>query len=304
VVEWLQATFLGVLQGLTEFLPISSSAHLRIFPDLFGWHDPGASFTAVIQIGTELAVLLYFRHDIWRILRAWTLSLFRPEARGDFDARLGWFVIAGTIPIGLLGVAFQHQIQTVARNLWLIATTLVVLGVVLGVAERVGSHRKPVEQLNPRDAVLFGLAQACALVPGVSRSGATISMGLVLGYERAAATRYAFLLAIPAVLAAGLFQIPDVMAGDSPYDVPTTIFAAVLAFAVGYASIAWLLSYVSTNSYLPFVIYRIALGLLVAALLLAGRLDAESDIGTAGTAAGPPRPAGLSQASSTVITPR
>jgi undecaprenyl-diphosphatase len=282
VVEWLQAAFLGVLQGLTEFLPISSSAHLRIVPDVFGWHDPGASFTAVIQIGTELAVLLYFRHDIWRILHTWTGSLFRPEQRGEFDARIGWFVIVGTIPIGLLGVAFQDQIQTAARNLWLIATTLVALGIVLGVADRVGSHRKDIERLGLRDAVLYGLAQACALVPGVSRSGATISMGLVLGYERAAAARYAFLLAIPAVIAAGLFQIPDVMAGDSPYDVPQTVFAAALAFAVGYASITWLLSYVSTNSYRPFVIYRIALGLLVAALLLAGRLEAESDIGTVG----------------------
>jgi undecaprenyl-diphosphatase len=278
VVEWLQAAFLGVLQGLTEFLPISSSAHLRIFPDLFGWRDPGASFTAVIQIGTELAVLLYFRHDIWRILRTWTLSLFRRPLRSEFDARIGWFVIVGTIPIGLLGVLFQDQIQTVARNLWLIATTLIVLGVILGVAERVGSHRKPIERLCAQDAVVLGLAQACALVPGVSRSGATISMGLFLGYERAAATRYAFLLAIPAVIAAGLFQIPDVMAGDSPYGVPTTIFATVLAFVVGYASIAWLLRYVSSNSYRPFVIYRVGLGLLVAVLLLTGRLDAESDI--------------------------
>jgi undecaprenyl-diphosphatase len=280
VTEWLQAAFLGVLQGLTEFLPISSSAHLRIVPDVFGWRDPGASFTAVIQIGTELAVLLYFLHDIWRILRAWTLSLFRPALRGEVDARIGWFVIVGTIPIGLGGVAFQDQIQTAARNLWLIATTLIVLGILLGVAERVGSHRRAIDALRARDAVLLGLAQACALVPGVSRSGATISMGLFLGFERAAATRYAFLLAIPAVIAAGLFQIPDVMAGDSPYGVPTTAFATVLAFAVGYASIAWLLRYVSSNSYRPFVIYRIALGLFVVAMLLTGRLEAESDIRT------------------------
>jgi undecaprenyl-diphosphatase len=280
VTEWLQAAFLGVLQGLTEFLPISSSAHLRIVPDVLGWRDPGASFTAVIQIGTELAVLLYFRHDIWRILRAWTLSLFRPALRQEFDSRIGWFVIVGTIPIGLGGVAFQDQIQTVARNLWLIATTLIVLGILLGVAERVGSHRRAIEGLRVRDAVLLGLAQACALIPGVSRSGATISMGLFLGLERAAATRYAFLLAIPAVIAAGLFQIPDVMAGDSPYGVPTTIFATVLAFTVGYASIAWLLRYVSTNSYRPFVIYRIALGLFVVAMLVTGRLEPESDIRT------------------------
>jgi len=283
VTQWLQAAFLGVLQGLTEFLPISSSAHLRIFPGLLGWEnkDPGASFTAVIQIGTELAVLVYFARDLWRIARAWTASLWRAELRGHFDARIGWYVIAGTVPIGVLGVLFEAQIQTAARNLWLIAGTLIVLGVVLGVADRVGRHTAPITSLDLRDALLYGAAQACALIPGVSRSGATISMGLFLGYERAAATRYAFLLAIPAVVAAGLFQIPDVVCGDSPYDVPQTLLATGLAFVVGYASIAWLLRYVSTRSYLPFVVYRIALGVLVLALLASGRLDATSEVSAA-----------------------
>jgi undecaprenyl-diphosphatase len=294
VLGWFQAAFLGILQGLTEFLPISSSAHLRIVPDLFGWRDPGASFTAVIQIGTELAVLLYFRHDIIRIIRTWVLSLVRPALRSDFDAKIGWYVIIGTIPIGVFGVLFQDQIKSAARNLWLIAITLVALGVVLGAAERASGRRslrhkhKPIEALTVRHAVLYGLAQACALVPGVSRSGGTISMGLFLGYRREAATRYAFLLAIPAVLAAGLFQLPDVAAGDSPYTIPQTIVATVLAFAVGYATIAWLLSYVSTRSYLPFVVYRIALGILVVALLAAGALTAKSDITSVGAAAVPP----------------
>jgi undecaprenyl-diphosphatase len=275
---WFQAVFLGVLQGLTEFLPISSSAHLRIFPDLFGWRDPGASFTAVIQIGTEVAVLLYFRHDIWRIVRTWTLSLFRPEHRGELDARLGWYVIIGTIPIGILGVLFKDEIKTGARNLWLIAVMLIVMGVVLGLAERVGTYSRPLARLNLRDAVLCGLAQAAALVPGVSRSGATISMGLALGQEREAATRFAFLMAIPAVVAAGLFQVKDVTDGDSPYTNAQTGLATVVAFAVGYAAIAWLLRYVGTHSYTPFVIYRIALGVLVVALLLGGALEAHSDI--------------------------
>lgn len=275
---WFQAVFLGVLQGLTEFLPISSSAHLRIFPDMFGWRDPGASFTAVIQIGTEIAVLLYFRREIWRIVRTWTLSLFRAEHRGELDARLGWYVIIGTIPIGILGVVFKDDIKTGARNLWLIAIMLIVMGLVLGLAEKVATYSRPLGRLNLRDAVLCGLAQAAALVPGVSRSGATISMGLALGQEREAATRFAFLMAIPAVVAAGLFQLKDVSEGDSPYSNAQTGLATVVAFAVGYAAIAWLLRYVGTHSYTPFVIYRIALGALVIALLVGGALDAHSDI--------------------------
>jgi len=272
--EWFQAIVLGIIQGLTEFLPISSSAHLRIAGDLFGWGDPGAAFTAVIQIGTELAVLVYFRHDIWNIVSAWSRSLVRPELRGTFDARMGWYVIVGSVPIVVLGIIFKDQIETAARNLYLIATTLIVLGVILGLADRFGSHAKPLKRLTFRDAVLFGLAQACALVPGVSRSGATISMGLALGYERAAAARYAFLLAIPAVLGAGFFELRDAVGTDSVYGVGPTVAATVVAFLVGYATIAWLLRYISTHSYLSFVIYRIALGVTVLALLGTGSLSA------------------------------
>ncbi len=268
----LQAVVLGVVQGLTEFLPISSSAHLRIVPALFGWDDPGAAFTAVSQIGTEAAVIIFFWRDIWRIVTTWLRSLFNKELRGDLDARMGWYIIFGTLPIGVLGLLFEAQIDTVARDLRLIAGTLIGLGLVLFVADRLARNAKGLEELTLKDALIYGFAQALALVPGVSRSGATISAGLFLGYERAAAARYAFLLAIPAVVASGLYKLPDALAEGGP-GLPLTLLATALAFVTGYASIAWLLRYVSTHSYLPFVVYRIALGLLVAALVFTGRLE-------------------------------
>jgi undecaprenyl-diphosphatase len=274
VVEVLQAIVLGVIQGLTEFLPISSSAHLAIYPQLFGWEDPGASFTAVCQIGTELAVLIYFRHDIWRIGSTWTRSLVRPELRGHLDARMGWYVIVGSLPIVVLGLFFESAIDDVFRNLWLIATMLIVMGLVLGLADRLGSTEKTLKQLSLRDAVLMGLAQAAALVPGVSRSGATLSMGRALGYDRETATRYAFLLAIPAVVGAGVYKLKDVSGADNPYGWTPTIVATVVAFVVGYAAIAWLLRYVASNSYTPFVVYRVLLGVGTMALLAAGVLVA------------------------------
>lgn len=268
MLDFLQAAFLGLLQGLTEFLPISSSAHLRIFPELFGWGDPGAAFTAVVQIGTELAVVIYFRKDIWRIASAWVRSLFDPRWRGNLDARMGWFVIIGSLPIVLLGIALKDVIESDFRSLWIVGTTLIVMGVVLGIADRIGRTDRTIRQLNLNHAILYGLAQAMALVPGVSRSGATISMGRFLGYDREAATRYAFLLAIPAVIGAGIFELKDVLACSgstadactNAYSPTATFFATVVAFVVGYAAIAWLLRYVSTRSYLPFVVYRIALG--------------------------------------------
>jgi undecaprenyl-diphosphatase len=274
VSDLLKAVFLGVLQGLTEFLPISSSAHLRIFPDLFGWGDPGAAFTAVIQIGTELAVLIYFRHDIWRIGSTWVRSLYRPEYRGQLDARMGWFIIVGSLPIVVLGILLKDIIERDFRNLWIIGTTLIVLGLILGIADRISSDRLRIKDIRLRDAVLMGLAQACALVPGVSRSGATISMGRFLGYEREAATRYAFLLAIPAVVGAGIFELKEIPHGDNSYGWAPTVVATVVSFVVGYAAIAWLLRYVATKSYLPFVVYRVGLGSLTFALLAAGVLSA------------------------------
>lgn len=269
-----KAVFLGVLQGLTEFLPISSSAHLRIYPEMFGWGDPGAAFTAVVQIGTEVAVLLYFRKDIWRIGSTWARSLVQAEYRGHFDARMGWFIIIGSLPIVVLGIALKDIIENDFRSLWIIGTTLIVLGIVLGLADRFSRSNKVLRELGLRDAVLMGLAQAAALVPGVSRSGATISMGRILGYEREAATRYAFLLAIPAVVGAGLFQLREIPGGDNAYGWAPTLVATVVSFVVGYAAIAWLLRYVSTHSYLPFVLYRIGLGSLTLILVAAGVLNA------------------------------
>jgi undecaprenyl-diphosphatase len=274
VSDLLQAVFLGVLQGLTEFLPISSSAHLRIVPDLLGWGDPGAAFTAVIQIGTELAVLIYFRHDLWRIGSTWVRSLYRPEYRGQLDARMGWFIIIGSLPIVILGILLKDTIEEDFRSLWIIGTTLIVLGLILGIADRVSADRLRIKDMRLRDAVLMGVAQSCALVPGVSRSGATISMGRFLGYEREAATRYAFLLAIPAVVGAGLFELKEIPNGENSYGWGPTLVATVVSFLIGYAAIAWLLRYVTTHSYLPFVIYRVVLGTLTLALAAAGVLSA------------------------------
>ncbi|HEY0890567.1 MAG TPA: undecaprenyl-diphosphate phosphatase [Nocardioides sp.] len=272
--NYLEAIVLGLIQGLTEFLPISSSAHLRIFPELFGWGDPGAAFTAVIQIGTELAVLLYFWKDIWRIGSTWVRSLFRAELRGQLDARMGWYIIVGSLPIVILGILLKDVIESDFRNLWVIGTTLIVLGVVLGLADRFGGQRKSLKNLSLRDAVLMGLAQAAALVPGVSRSGATISMGRALGYERATATRYAFLLAIPAVIGAGIFELKEIPHGHNDYGWGPTLLATVVSFVVGYAAIAWLLRYVATKSFTPFVLYRVLLGGATLLLVAAGVLTA------------------------------
>ncbi|MGA9583256.1 MAG: undecaprenyl-diphosphate phosphatase [Allosphingosinicella sp.] len=273
MLDLLKAVVLGLIQGLTEFLPVSSSAHLRIFPEWFGWGDPGAAFTAVIQIGTELAVLLYFRHDIWRIASTWVRSLFRPEYRGHADARMGWYVIVGSLPIVLLGIALKDVIERDFRNLWIIATALIVMGVILGVADRTAKQDRELKQVGLKHALLLGGAQALALVPGVSRSGATISMGLFLGLTREAATRFAFLLAIPAVVGAGLFELKEIPDGENTYGWGPTLVATVVSFVVGYAAIAWLLRYVSTRSYAPFVLYRVALGLLTMGLLAAGVLS-------------------------------
>ena len=269
--SWLEAIVLGVVQGFTEFLPISSSAHVLILSSLFHWQDPGAAFTAVIQIGTELAVIVYFAKDIGRIISTWFRSLFAANLRSHIDARMGWYIIIGTIPIGVLGVLFADQIETVARNLWLVAFTLIVFGLILGFADTVGRKTRSVEDLNVPRAIAFGIGQAFALIPGVSRSGATISAGLFLGFTRAAATRYAFLLAIPAVVASGLFEARQIGDDTNPAWGPT-ILGAVIAFVVGYAVIAWLLRWITTHTYWPFVVYRIVLGAAVIVGLLTGVL--------------------------------
>jgi undecaprenyl-diphosphatase len=272
-ISWFEAIVLGLVQGITEFLPISSSAHIFVVSQLLGWQDPGAAFTAVSQIGTELAVIVFFRRDIARIISAWARSLFTPALRSGIDARMGWYIIVGTIPIAVIGLIFSHQIETAARNLWLVSGTLIGFGIILGVADALGRHRLALANLNAKDGILFGLGQALALIPGVSRSGATISTGLMLGYTREAAARYAFLLAIPAVVASGLYEATKI-GSDPTVEWGPTILATVIAFVTGFAVIAWLLRWVTTRSYLPFVIYRIALGLLLIILLLTGVLAA------------------------------
>jgi undecaprenyl-diphosphatase len=271
-VDALQAIVLGIVQGLTEFLPISSTAHLRIVPAFAGWDDPGAAFTAVTQLGTMTAVLLYFREDLTRIAAAWLRGLRDPRVRGTVESRLGWYIVLGTIPIGIFGVAFKDQIESGARSLPLIASTLIVLGLVLLYAERRGRRTRDLGELNARDGTLIGLAQAAALVPGVSRSGATITAGLLLDLERPAAARYSFLLSVPAVVLSGLFELRDV-SGEEGAGVAATAIATVLAFVVGYASIAFLIRYLATHSTRVFVGYRVALGVAVLALFGAGLID-------------------------------
>jgi undecaprenyl-diphosphatase len=272
-VTWLEVLVLGTVQGLTEFLPISSSAHLRIVSEVFFGRDAGAAFTAVTQLGTEAAVLVYFARDIGRLTVTWFRGHVNRAVRATPDYRLAWLVIIGTIPIGVLGYLFEDEIQTAARNLWLIATTLVVFGLLLGLAELLGRQRIEVHQMKVPDGVLLGLAQALALIPGVSRSGGTVTAGLFLGFTRPAAVRYSFLLAIPAVVASGIFQIPDVLAGDGPSVVQMAV-ATLIAFGIGFASIAWLLRYVERHSVYVFVWYRVALGGVLFLALTAGWLAA------------------------------
>ena len=272
MIGWFEAVVLGVLQGLTEFLPISSSAHLLVFSELFGWEDPGAAFTAVTQIGTEAAVLVFFRKDIWRIISTWSRSLVRPALRGTIDARMGWYVILGTIPIAVLGLAFTEQIETVVRDLRLTAVMLIAFGLLLGLADRTAREAKSLRQLNLRDGLLYGLGQACALIPGVSRSGGTITVGLFLGYSREAATRYSFLLAIPAVLASGFYEATRLESGSVTWG--PTLLAAAVAFVVGYAVIAWFLRFIATHTFLPFVIYRVGFGAFILLLLATGSISA------------------------------
>ena len=270
----LEAIILGITQGLTEFLPISSTAHLRIVPAFAGWEDPGAAFTAIVQLGTMLAVLLYFRGDLLQIARAWLRSLRDRSVRRTLDARLGWYILLGTIPIGIFGLIFKDQIENGARDLYLISIALIVFGLVLLAAEEVGRKDRPIEDINRRDGIVIGLFQALALVPGVSRSGATISAGLFRGFDRTSAARYSFLLSVPAVVLSGLFELKSIVDGSEHVHTGAgaLIVATVLAFIVGYWSIAFLLRYVSRHSTLVFVVYRVALGVIVLALTAAGTI--------------------------------
>ena len=285
--NFFQAIFLGLVQALTEYLPVSSSAHIRIIGDLMLGSDPGAAFTAIIQIGTELAVILYFRHDIIRILGAWFGSLFGKEGK-DFksrmgahnpDTHMGWFIILGTMPILIAGLLFKHAIEGSLRNLWITVTVLALFGVLLWVVDARSKQVKTMKEMTWKDALIFGIGQMLALIPGVSRSGGTITFGRAMGYTREAAVRVSFLMAIPAVFGAGILEavsaVKDVAAGDAgmfPGWGPT-IAAAIVAFVVGYVVIIGFLKFVSTFSYKAFAIYRIGLAIVVALLLITGVLS-------------------------------
>jgi undecaprenyl-diphosphatase len=264
-----EAIVLGITQGLTEFLPISSTGHLRIVPAMLGWEDPGAYFTAAVQLGTMVAVVLYFLSDLFRVARTWLASLGDRSRRGELDARMGWYLVIATVPISVFGLLFRDQIETGARNLYLIGTVLIVLGLILAVADRIGRRTREVEDVKASDAIWVGLAQALALVPGTSRSGATITAGLLLGLSRTAAARFSFLLSIPAVVLSGLYGVTELVSGDDG-DLVALLIATIFAFFAGYASIAFLLRWLTSHSMMIFVVYRIIVGALVLALAAAG----------------------------------
>ena len=276
-----EALILGIVQGLTEFLPISSSAHIRIVGEfLDGAKDPGARFTAITQIGTELAVLIFFRKDIVAIVRAWFQEAIMRKDISIEDkprARMGWLIIFGTVPIVILGYFGSDFIEKDLRSLWLIASVMIIFGVILGIADKYGKSERSLDQLSTKHGLLYGAAQALALMPGVSRSGATIAMGRFLGYSREAALRYSFLLALPAVFGSGFYQLKKAFSSDAEpnvFSIPETLAATAVAFVIGYMIIAWLLKFVATRSFMPFIIYRIVLGSLLLVLLATGVISA------------------------------
>lgn len=275
--NFLEAIILGLVQGLTEFLPISSSAHLRVVGEFLPSHvDPGATFTAITQIGTELAVVAFFARKIGRIIARWFLSLFGKVERGDPDARMGWLVIIGSIPIGILGFTLQEYIRDVFRNLWLVAGVLIVFGLILGAVDRAAAQKREMADVTYPHGLTIGVAQALALVPGVSRSGATTTAARAFGYDRTAAAEFSFLLAVPAVLGSGLYELKHGIeeGGAGPYGWGGTVAATIVAGIVGWLVIAYLMRYLKHGSFLPFVIYRVVLGLAIMGLLASGVLSA------------------------------
>ncbi len=272
----IEAIILGIVQGLTEFLPISSTAHVRIVPALLGWEDPGAAFTAVIQLGTMAAVVIYFRKDLLQIAKAWFVSLRDVEARASHDAKMGWYIILGTLPVGICGLAFKGQIETAARSLWVIGIVMILFSLIMAAADATATRIRDTEDINRSDAIFIGIWQAFALIPGVSRSGSTITAGLFRGLNEVAAARYSFLLSIPAVVASGLFELKSMNspAHHGPHPgLAMTVLAPLLAFASGYWAISFLLRWLTTHNLRPFVIYRIAVGVLVLLLAATGAIS-------------------------------
>jgi undecaprenyl-diphosphatase len=273
--NYLDAIILGIVEGLTEFLPVSSTGHLTIAEKMLGLtvDDPAVTgFTAVIQMGAIAAVVVYFVRDIGQIVKAWCLGLVKPEWRGHRDFRMGWYVILGTIPVGIVGLLFKDVIKNDLRSLWVVAIALIGWSAVMWAAERAARQERSEKQLNLTDAVVMGVVQCVSLVPGVSRSGATISAGLFRGLDRVTATRVSFFLSIPALLAAGLFELKDALGGS--ISVGETVVGTVVAFVVAYASIAWLLRFVAHHPITWFVPYRVALGVVLIALLATNAIAA------------------------------
>jgi undecaprenyl-diphosphatase len=272
------ALILGIVQGLTEFLPISSSAHVQIAQHLLGLGSMPkpqlTAFIATIQLGTELAVVIYFWRDIVRIASAWTKSLGKKKTAISQDAKMGWLIIAGSMPVVIIGLVFKDAIENQLRSLWVIAVTLIVFGLILGLADKLGKRQKSIQQLTTKHGLLFGLGQALAVIPGVSRSGGTITVGLLLGYSRQAAARYSFLLAIPAVVASGTFEFVTTYKDLSQQDLVATIIATLVSFSVGFSVIIGLLRYLERGSFMPFVIWRVGVGIALLVLLSAGQITA------------------------------
>ena len=276
-----EAILLGIVQGLTEFLPISSSAHLRIASELMGIGDAGAAFTAITQLGTEAAVVVFFWRDIVRIIGRWFRSLSGRVPRRDPDALMGWWIILGTLPIVILGLLFEDLIDTTLRSLWFVAFALIGFGLLLGVADRVAKQQRDLTGLGWKHGLIFGFAQALALIPGVSRSGGTITAGLLMGYTREAAARYSFLLAIPAVFGSGGYKLISSFGDAGAIAAVPTLAATVVAFVVALVVIGLFMRYISHGSFLPFVVYRVLLGIVIIVLLNTGVISAEGGIAAA-----------------------
>ncbi len=268
-----EAIVLGLVQGLTEFLPISSTAHLRIIPALVGWDDPGAAYSAIIQLGTVVAVLAYFAKDILKLTRGFVRGLVDRQPFGTEDSRLAWFVGLGTIPISVVGLLFKSAIKTSLRSLYVISASLIILAVVLFIVERAASHQRRIADMTLKDGLIIGLWQALALIPGSSRSGTTITGGLALGLRREDAARYSFLLSIPATTLAGLLSLKDIISDPAPAPVMAMVVGTVVSFAAGLATISGLLRFVRTQSMLVFIVYRVVLGVALLGLLSAGVLQ-------------------------------
>jgi undecaprenyl-diphosphatase len=284
----LRAAVLGLVQGITEFLPISSTAHLRITPELFGWQDPGAAFDAIIQLGTVAAVLVYFRRDIVQLLAAWVEGIRRRELLGTTESRLAWFVLIGTVPVVVLGFLFKHAIETSLRSLYVVAGSMIALALLLAAAEWKARHARRLEDMNWKDGWIIGLWQAVALIPGSSRSGTTLTGGLWRGLRREDAARYSFLLSIPATTAAGIFELRHLRHASTPFTGAELLIAAAVAFVAGMAAIGGLLRYLRTRTTFVFVVYRLGLGALLLALLHAGRLRPDAGLEQGGPPASLP----------------